>query len=613
MKADTLNLKEVFRKDIRYVVPMFQRPYVWNEEEHWNLLWEDIRQVVEELLSQRQGYAENNVNQTDLESETSPHFLGAIVLDQKVHRTKKLETREVIDGQQRLITIQILLSAARKVCKASNLERKASIFKKLIYNDEDLVEDRDGLLKIRPIKPDRNAFLRAMGTSGFKDGSDIKSNGEHQILKCYEFFLEQIKEWSEDGEYNKEERIDALETTIWSLIKLVVIDLENKDDAQVIFETLNARGTPLLAADLIKNYLFREATKTKRPSEELHEKYWKQFDEDTWREEVSQGRLERPRIDVFIMHWLAMKTTKQVRAKKLFPTFKNYLDKTEDSIEEVLKDINYYAEVYKRFSKSGVKDRVGVFFRRLDVMDTTTPYPVLLKIFGDKAITEENRIKAVEAIESWLIRRMLCRLTTKNYNNIFLDILEKLKFREEKSVDEEVIDFFQNKEGESEYWPDDKELAESIISERYWGMINQRRLKMIFKALERKLRNTGYSESLEITEKLHIEHILPQDWAHNWELPGERPEEVERIERDEVKNTFGNLTILTEKLNPSISNAAWGEKRKKIDEHSVTHLNNKLVKEWEDEWNEKTIEERGKWLSKQVAEVWPGPDSSYWD
>lgn len=612
MKADTLNLKEVFRKDIKYVVPMFQRPYVWNEEEHWKLLWEDIRQVVEELLSQRESYAENKGNQVDPESKTSPHFLGAIVLDQQVHPTKKLETREVIDGQQRLITIQILLSAARKACEESNLDRKASIFKKLIYNDEDLVEDSDGLLKIRPIKPDRNAFVEAMGTSNIGDEVNEKKDGNHQILKSYDFFLDQITEWSEGGKYSKEERIDALETTIWSLIKLVVIDLESKDDAQVIFETLNARGTPLLAADLIKNYLFREATRTQKPSEKLHEKYWKQFDEDKWREEVSQGRLERPRIDVFIMHWLAMKTTSQVRAKKLFPTFKNYLDKTNDSIEEVLRDINYYAGVYRRFSKSGLGDRVGVFFRRLDVMDTTTPYPVLLKMFGDKSISEENRIKSIEAIESWLIRRMLCRLTTKNYNNIFLDLLEKLKYREEKSVDEVVIEFFRNKEGESEYWPDDKKLTESIIGERYWGMINQRRLKMVFKALERELRNTGYSESLEITEKLHVEHILPQDWAHNWELPGDQPEEVERLERDEKKNTFGNLTILTEKLNPSVSNAAWEKKRKKINEHSVTHLNRKLVSEWKDEWNEETIKERGKWLSQQVAEVWPGPDSGYW-
>jgi len=393
----------------------------------------------------------------------------------------------------------------------------------------------------------------------------------------------------------------------------LVIDLESNDDAQVIFETLNARGTPLLAADLIKNYLLREASVQYNDPGELHDKYWKQFDGDEWRVDVSQGRLDRPKIDVFIMHWLTMEMSQQVRAKKLFPAFRKYLDRTDNSVEEIVKDIDYYASIYETISEPDRGSREGIFFHRLDILDTTTPYPVLLWIFGHKDIPKQQRVKAVEAIESWLLRRMLSRLTSKNYNKIFIDLLDELKERDDEPVGDVVVQFFRSKEGESDYWPGDEKLADSMVSMEYWAVINQRRLKMVFAAIERELRNTGYSETVEFTQDLEIEHILPQKWFTHWSLPGERPAEVERIERDEAKNRIGNLTILTDKLNPSISNAAWDDKREAIQEHTVLRLNKHLVTDWSDEWNEDMISERGEWLATQASVVWPEPESEYWD
>lgn len=611
MEANTLNLRDIYRKDTRYIVPMFQRPYVWNEEEHWRLLWDDMRQVVEDLIERRED-ADDEIEYEEAQLETSPHFLGAIVLDQLTNPTKNLETREIIDGQQRLITLQILLSAAHSVANDLGHTDEASMFEKLMYNDEDLIEDDDHRLKVWPIGPDQDAFREVMKNS---TGS-ITSTSEddiHQIQECYQFFRKEIEEWCAEGPQTEEERLNALRTTVWKLIRLVVIDLESNDDAQVIFETLNARGTPLLAADLIKNFLFREATRTRNPANELHEKYWKQFDEEEWREEISQGRLERPRIDVFIMHWLTMRTVRQVRAKKLFPEFQKYLKESDRAIEEVLQDIDHYAQVYRSFSEPYEDSREGKFFERLDVLDTTTPLPVLLWIYGEDAIPDDQRLIAIEAIESWIVRRMLCRVTSKNYNKIFLDLLDTLQDSDPEKVGRDVVEFFHSKEGESEYWPDNPKLTESMVQLEYWGIINQRRLRMVFTAIERELRDTGYSESLELKQNLQIEHILPQDWALNWPLPGERHEEVERIERDKAKDTIGNLTVLTDKLNPSVSNAAWEDKRDAIDEHTVILLNDKLIRNWFENWDEDTIAERGEWLSKIAATVWPGPNDDYWD
>lgn len=610
MKADTLDLKDIFRKDTRYVVPRFQRPYVWNQEEHWQLLWEDLRLVVDELM-ERQAEATDQFERDEAQLDTSPHFLGAIVLDQQSTPTQKLETREIIDGQQRLITLQVLLSAAHSVSMELGCEESASMFEKLMYNDKDLIRDDTDRLKVWPIEADQAAFTDVMDFAD-PESPVTELDGDETLHDCFRFLSNQIREWAKEGQEPPEEHLDALVTTMWKLLRVVVIDLESNDDAQVIFETLNARGTPLLAADLIKNYLFREATLEKNDPGKLHDEYWKQFDGDEWRVEVSQGRLERPKIDVFIMHWLTMQMSQQVRAKKLFPAFRKFLDRTELSTEEILQNFDYYASIYEQLTEPDRQSREGIFLHRLDVLDTTTPFPVLLWIFGQEDIPAAQREKAIEAIESWLMRRMLCRLTTKNYNNIFIELLEKLKQSDTDIVGDTVVTFLQNKDSESDYWPTNDDLRNAMVDLQYWSRINQRRLKMVFSAIERQLRDTGYSETLEITQNLEIEHILPQEWSHHWSLPGEKPEEVERMERDEIKNTIGNLTILTDKLNPSISNAAWDDKREAIQNHTVLLVNQYLVDTWPEEWTEETIAERGEWLADKASTVWLPPNSSRW-
>lgn len=599
MKADTLKLTQIFRKDIRYIVPMFQRPYVWNEEEHWQVLWEDLRQVVEELIKRRSEQDPEPGEALDV----PPHFLGAMVLDQLHVPVKKLESREVIDGQQRLTTLQVLLSAVEATAQELEVDDQAALVRKLIYNDEDLVVEPEDRYKIWPIAPDQAAFKDVM--NGGPDG-----DSDHALHECFRFFEETIREWAvEDG--SPEDRLEALVTTLWAHVRIVVVDLDHNDEPQMIFETLNARGTPLLAADLIKNFLFREARRKNLAAESLHERYWAPFDADQWRENVRQGRLERPRIDVFIMHWLTMRTRQVVRAQHLFRAFQKYVTGTDYSVEGILQDIAHHADVYSGFSEH-TEDRQGIFFRRLEQMDTTTPLPVLLRIFGEEEALESARTRSVEALESWLVRRMLCRLTTKNYNRMMTELLGKLEDSPPSHFDEIVIRFLKDKTVESEYWPSDDELESAMVNKPYWGRINQRRLRMVFRALERGLRGTGYSEEVRFEGTLQIEHILPQDWAHHWPLPGDKPAEVERIEREEAKDKIGNLTVLTKKLNPSISNADWPTKRENIGEHTTLLLNRRLVDGNPERWDESTIKERARELAALAVRVWPGPSAEYW-
>lgn len=117
--------------------------------------------------------------------------------------------------------------------------------------------------------------------------------------------------------------------------------------------------------------------------------------------------------------------------------------------------------------------------------------------------------------------------------------MEELKHREDDPVGEIVVEFLTKREGESDYWPTDDDLTSAMTGLQYWARVNQRRLKMVFSAIERELRNTGYSETIELTENLEIEHLLPQEWSHHWSLSGEKPREVEQIERDKLKTRSG--------------------------------------------------------------------------
>lgn len=614
MDADTLNLRRIFRKDCRYVVPTFQRPYVWNEEEQWQPFWHDLQDTVEALLAHRNAAPpEEGDGRQPAEGEPPPWFMGAIVLDQMRTPAGKVSTRTVIDGQQRLTTLQVLFAATRTVASKLSMSDQVGLMEKLMYNDADLVIEEDHRFKVWPIEPDRQAFREVMVPEGAESGSSPGDGKPHSLTDCYQYFVEEVHEWVTDGDEPASERMDALTDSLWKLVRIVVIDLDPADDAQVIFETLNARGTPLLAADLIKNRLFRQAEQEGQPADQLYHEYWQQFDEEDWRQEVSQGRYERPRIDVFIMHWLTMRKTDRVPAKELYPEFRDYLTWSGVTVTDVLEDIVHYAKVYENFTDPYPEGREGLFFRRLEVMEATTPYPALLWMYGKEGYPQDERTRAVEALESWMTRRMLCRLTTKNYNRIFLQLLDRLQDDPDRPVDELIVSFFRDKDSESDYWPTDEVLSEAMVKLPYWARINQQRLKMVFRALERELRSTGYTEGLNISQNLHIEHILPQDWAHNWSLPGDRPKEVERIERDEAKHTVGNLTVLTEKLNPALSNAAWERKREGIRKHSVLLLNKDLVEEYHDRWDEETIAHRGQRLANLAAKVWPGPKSSYWD
>lgn len=594
MDARTLSIREMFSQDRRHVVPLFQRPYVWTRVDQWEPLWEDITSVTTLLL---EGKA------------CSPHFLGAIVLDQVRMPTGRLETRLIIDGQQRLTTIQVLLQAFCDVCAARNAERHQKSLLKLTRNDDPMSEDPDEAFKVWPTNVDQEHFRRVMRAASLdelRQAYRVAGNAlGHPLADAYCFFFESISDWLSPQQQHSEIRLDRLFDTIRDLLKMVVIDLGREDDPQVIFETLNARGTPLWASDLVKNYLFHRARLEGASQEALYTRYWRPFDVDHeyWRAKIGVGRVLRPRLDVFLHNFLTFRKADDVPIGHLYTTFREWSKEGAATAEHYLADFNRYAAVFRSFDDMEPHSRVGLFFRRLQVMETTTAYPFLLELFGPHPGSPDDLSAIVSDLESFLVRRLICHLTTKNYNRLFLDLLGALRGTDGTPVSR-VRRFLSSQEGDSTRWPSDDEFREAWLEHPVFRQMNQRRLRMVLEALERQL-YTGMTEQVDVVETLTIEHLIPQEWRRHWPLPSSLSQEEAERRRERALHTIGNLTLLTARLNPSISNEAWENKRKSILDHSRLALNRQFQEQGV--WNEDEIARRGTSLFQLALEVWPHP------
>jgi hypothetical protein len=286
MDAGTLDLKTIFGQDRRHVVPLYQRPYVWEAKKQWEPLWNDVEAVTRRLLA---------------DQPTRAHFLGAIVLEQQSKKTGCLETRLVIDGQQRLTTLQLILEAFADSRKTVGAEQHHKALAKLTRNDDPMNDDPVEQFKVWPTSVDQEAFQEVMDCGAPAElrkrygAEEAAPSVDHPIADAYLYFHRRIEDWFAEDPAAQTARLHALLATLREHIRLVVIDLGKEDDAQLIFEKLNARGTPLLPADLVKNHLFHKAQQAGLPIDDLYKAHWKPFDRAHryWRKAVGRGQQSR--------------------------------------------------------------------------------------------------------------------------------------------------------------------------------------------------------------------------------------------------------------------------------------------------------------------------------
>lgn len=606
METQVRTPQAIFSQPQRFLVPLFQRPYVWSEEQQWEPLWRDVERVAKRLLSDPAG-------------KHAPHFLGAVVLQQVPNNVGELQSREIIDGQQRLTTLQILIDALDGELRRIGAIVQADRLEYLIENDRRFRAHDHDRFKVWPTNRDQAAFTEVMtATSPIDYGQLTHKNA--RLVRAHRYFSEQSREWlSCDDDAERTHRADAVERSVRELLQIVVIDLAVDENAQEIFETLNARGAQLTAADLIKNFVFQKLVAAKADVEKAYEMYWKEFETAFWEEEVSAGRIRYQRSSLFINHWLISRTGEEVVSREVFSRFKSYADHDAGvSIEALLQQLSAAARTYRAITEaaantSGPIDAVGLFSYRIGAMESDVMRSVLLALLDEtrERIAAATVESSLAAIETWLARRMLVRASTKSYNQLVPELVSVIRQTEASRVDQAVRAFLLSQTSEHRYWPDDEEVARELARLPIYRRVSRGRLRMVLEAIEDYQRGyhlggKEFAGSRVPRGAFHIEHLMPRSWELRWPAPAKGTVE----ERAQRLHTLGNLTLLTKRLNSSVSNGAWdgdGGKREALKRKDVLLLNRTLESFDEGSWSDEAIERRTEALTRQILAIWPAP------
>ncbi len=423
----------VFMQPQRLVVPLFQRPYVWNEENQWEPLWNDVVRVADRVLGRPS-------------EKHHPHFLGAVVLQQVQRQTGLMQERTIIDGQQRLTTLQLLLDALHAELLSVKALPPAMRIEPLVTNAEPFCSKPEDRFKVWPTNRDRPAFNAVMAAEPPVDYDAIGHRGE-RMVEAHRFFGQQARDWlALTGPEVVAARAAAIETVVRELLQLVVIDLSVDENAQEIFETLNFRGAQLTAADLIKNFIFQRLLETGTNVEDAYEKYWKEFETSFWEKEISVGRLKYARSSIFLNHWLIARTGEEVVAREVFDRFKRFADHDAGlPMTKLIVRVHDASHVYRQFATSasthaGPIDRLGLFGYRTGVLESEVIKPLVLCLLDpeEPTIPEQQLVKALDVVESWMVRRMLVRATTKNYNQVVAEIVAQVRKQDRTNVGDAI-------------------------------------------------------------------------------------------------------------------------------------------------------------------------------
>lgn len=608
MKADTYELKTILAFERRYVIPTFQRDYEWTKDEQWSLLYDDLESVAERLEESRQIAELSGQNTAKAEGKVAPHFLGAVVLDALSHSPGSLDLNAVIDGQQRLTTIQLMLRGVLDVLLEQDSVRAKSI-RRLIANPADVVLDPDEGYKLWPRRRDRDVWRVAMADEP-ADGAD------HLYLQARTYFADRTRVAfaAPDGSDRSDVMVDALV----GLFKLVVISLEDNDDAQVIFEVLNGRQTPLSATDLVKNLLFMRAEFADEAElEQLYDQHWAHFDDKWWKKEIGRGHAARGRRDVLLSSWLTIASETEVNLGHLYGQVREYLNDGDHKIPDILNELSTAATAFRDILErpSSIPTPMADRYARVDRLSVTTAIPLLvwLRTLPENLLAPSDHLRSVAAVDSWIMRRVIVGANTRGYGKRFVDVLKAAKraLAGDDSIPDAVEAALLDAGDSNLTWPTDDEVLTAFVDRPFYDNLTQERIRMILGAIDHQMHldHPKGEHPVFNYDSLQIEHLLPQKWRAHW--PIECDDDAERalleMERDRVRNRLGNLTLITGPLNIPMSNGPWSDKRLAIAQHSNLQLNAGL--DAVESWDEDRIADRAKSLAAVAIRVWARPDA----
>ena len=556
MKAIDRRLLEIIEGRKQFTVPVFQRDYSWTEDE-WNQLWNDVLQA-------------------SGPQSRSGHFLGSIVYVGDGENAV-FNRFQVIDGQQRLATILLLLTALRDHIGESGWTGTPTQDEIDDYYLKNRHEPSDRVHKLCLRRRD-NTTLKSLIDKGLSAEVDDSS----PVKKAYDYFRNALRAADPVAVYQGVGRLNVVD-----------VSLKRKDDdPQLIFESLNSTGVALSQSDLIRNYLLMGQTDAKQA--QLYEDYWTEIESDFRHAGLTPDR--------FLREYVALKSEarKALRDHEVYDGFKRHWSPSSDtSVDSLLAELRRFAIYYLAVvAPSKFPNRRS---RKLsDALTHVRALGIVHAMLGmqlydyteTQNLSEAGFVDALGIIESYVVRRSVLNWSSRSHWAVFASVARRLRATAEAKGPLEAlrVAFAQQAQG----FPSDEEFESSIQD------INLYRRKNCHQILGR-LENHGQREPSPVRDYT-VEHIMPQSIndVPSWKaMLGEDWQAI----HDTWLHRLGNLTLTG--YNSSMSNRGF-RKKKAVPggfNDSAARLN-RYVRAQE-VWTQEQIEARGGQIAKRALEVWP--------
>ncbi|MER5848708.1 DUF262 domain-containing protein [Streptomyces sp. NPDC002012] len=546
----------------QFQVPLYQRTYSWTERQ-LGQLWSDILEQAELLESG---------------DRASTHFLGSVVLAPSPQNEATFPRWLVVDGQQRLTTLSLALAAIRDHIADTQPDEAERIDDEYLINKRKSGADHYRLLPTQADRPQFAAHIR---------GPLETQAGGGNIGTAYSFFRRKLVE-AEDPAAPQD--LFRIEQAITSRLTLVAVTAERGDNVHRIFESLNNTGLKLSQADLLRNYLFMRLPTR---GEHVYETHWLPL----------QNTLSNDELEQLMWLQLVLGGDDRVRRQDLYASQQQHFERREideAEIEAYIRDLHHRGGLFRRLLHPEEEPDPAVRARlhRLDSWQAQVTYPALMLLLDRRQrgeVDSPETARAMSYIESFLVRRMICRVPTNNLNRVFQAVPGQLP------RDVPVADgLHQLLSADNRFWPDDDELREKIRTAPFYqyGRWHQRRM-----VLQRLEESYGHPEPVDFaTAQLTIEHVLPQSAGDEWmRMLHEDATSAEDL-HVRLRHTLGNLTLTA--VNSELSNNPF-ERKQDLLKSSHLEMNRRIAAT--EQWGAHEILARADDLAERAIALWPAP------
>ncbi|MEA2019348.1 MAG: DUF262 domain-containing HNH endonuclease family protein [Campylobacterota bacterium] len=582
------SFRKLFEGNIQFVIPFFQRGYAWKKEQ-WQQLFDDINDEIINELVEGDDYRDYE------------HFFSSIVVMQKNNNELGLQKFDIIDGQQRITTIYIILSVIQKLLLERSQEQNDIVYtdklSRYLKNELSFGEEDDyKKLKVFSAKGDRLSTYKMLFST---DPQSPYVMIDNQFLN-HKTQVDALHEWLLKARNYKlsdktTEELILLSNIILDCLKVVWIPLEkDSNNAQAIFESLNARGTPLDASELLCNYIFRGlSSKAEYEIEDFHNKYWL----------FTKNKVEN--FDDYLMHLYSIGQSKNIgKGRKIYSFFKKsrHTISEEDSIahlEEIKNMAKYYEIIKNPKNIEGVNQKVTILLANIQMtaMDSATPFLMeVMKEYIEEKISLEKIVSLLQELLTMLIRIKITERSTAKVGQLFPSLYSNLKNREN------YIECMHEKFNEFDYYVSNEEFDNAFIERPLYAKSNTNFTRMILIELDKAEQKFGQFPDYNTLNT--IEHICPQNGRDKTGWTEYLGEDANNEDLSRYIHTIGNLLLLSRPANSSASNNPFAEKV--LSYPDLTFLDKDVRKIYNDGkvWNIESIRDRSYRLTTLALNIW---------